>query len=477
MPRASAPVRSAPRDASAGALDRRPAGPYAGFMELRAHAGRARRGAGAGLVFGTSLVACGLTACNLSTYGSDGETRGSTGAAGSTGPATGETTGTSAPDTTGSSSGGTSDGSGEGPTGSSGAAAVCGDGVVDDGEACDDGNDADDDDCLAACVAAACGDGVVRTGVEQCDDGNLEEGDGCSATCTIAVCGDGEVQPPETCDDGNADDGDACPTTCQTAKCGDGHTWFDKEECDAGADSALCDSDCTIPMCGDEYVNPAAGEQCDAAGEPTAECDPDCTVPMCGDSYVSVAAGEECDDGNVDAGDGCSPACTKERRVVFVSSVLYTGNLGGLAGADNKCQQLAGAAGLKGSFKAWLSDQTAGPSQRFVKSTVPYVLPGGQQVAKSWADLTDGLLVHAIDQTEQKGAPPAAAMCSGKPTAWTNTREDGTSWGGNVCGNFSNTSGEGRLGSTMAVNFSWSRHCLGGAGTCAWKAPLYCFEQ
>jgi cysteine-rich repeat protein len=366
---------------------------------------------------------------------------------------------------------------GSDPSGSSGAPAECGDGTLDDGEECDDGNAADDDDCLPTCVAAACGDGVVRTGVEECDDGNLEDGDGCSAACTMQVCGDGALQPPEACDDGDEDDGDECPASCQMAICGDGFTWLDVEECDAGADSALCDSDCTIPECGDLYANPAAGEQCDAGGEPTPECDPDCTVPMCGDNYVSVAAGEECDDGNVDAGDGCSPACTKERRVVFVSSALYTGNLGGLAGADQKCQQLAAAAGLKGTFKAWLSDQTASPSTRFLKSAVPYVLPGGQQVAKSWADLADGILVHAIDQTEQKAAPPAAATCSGKPTVWTNTREDGTSWSGNICGNFTNTSADGRLGSTMAVNFSWTRHCSGGAGTCAWKAPIYCFEQ
>ena len=49
---------------------------------------------------------------------------------------------------------------------------MCGDGMVDDGEECDDGNDVETDECLGTCVAAKCGDGVPQDGVEECDDGN-----------------------------------------------------------------------------------------------------------------------------------------------------------------------------------------------------------------------------------------------------------------------------------------------------------------
>ena len=42
-------------------------------------------------------------------------------------------------------------------------AAVCGDGLVQEGELCDDGNEVDTDGCLSGCVPARCGDGVVRT--------------------------------------------------------------------------------------------------------------------------------------------------------------------------------------------------------------------------------------------------------------------------------------------------------------------------
>jgi hypothetical protein len=47
--------------------------------------------------------------------------------------------------------------------------AVCGDGVIGGDEACDDGDDRDDDACTNACQWAVCGDGIVRRGVEDCE--------------------------------------------------------------------------------------------------------------------------------------------------------------------------------------------------------------------------------------------------------------------------------------------------------------------
>ncbi len=75
---------------------------------------------------------------------------------------------------------------------------VCGNGVIELGEQCDDGNATPADGCSATCqlepgwtCAAAgsacttvCGDGIL-TANEQCDDGNTASGDGCSATCTL----------------------------------------------------------------------------------------------------------------------------------------------------------------------------------------------------------------------------------------------------------------------------------------------------
>jgi cysteine-rich repeat protein len=58
----------------------------------------------------------------------------------------------------------------------SGTCAVCGNGIKEGNEACDDGNRSNEDDCLNTCKKASCGDGYVRNGtvVEECDDEHTE---------------------------------------------------------------------------------------------------------------------------------------------------------------------------------------------------------------------------------------------------------------------------------------------------------------
>ncbi|MCK6545366.1 DUF4215 domain-containing protein [Myxococcota bacterium] len=53
--------------------------------------------------------------------------------------------------------------------------------------------------------SSLCGNGVVDAG-EQCDDGNHVEGDGCSWNCTPTFCGNGIVEGSEQCDDGDLSD-------------------------------------------------------------------------------------------------------------------------------------------------------------------------------------------------------------------------------------------------------------------------------
>ena len=100
--------------------------------------------------------------------------------------------------------------------------ALCGNGVVDPGEACDDGNLVDGDGCEASCQLGepVCGNGVVDPG-EACDDGNLVDGDGCEASCEVGevLCGNGLLDPGEACDDGNGQPDDGCGQGCAT-ECG-----------------------------------------------------------------------------------------------------------------------------------------------------------------------------------------------------------------------------------------------------------------
>jgi len=96
--------------------------------------------------------------------------------------------------------------------------AFCGNGVVDPGEPCDDGNNGvQTDACLDGCIAAFCGDGYVRSGLEVCDDGLANSNfvpDACRTSCVPASCGDSVVDTGEGCDDGNTSSGDGCSATC-----------------------------------------------------------------------------------------------------------------------------------------------------------------------------------------------------------------------------------------------------------------------
>lgn len=97
--------------------------------------------------------------------------------------------------------------------------AQCGNGVVEAGEQCDDGNISNSDSCLNSCQEARCGDSFLWEEVEECDDGNTMSGDGCSASCRLEeqepVCGNGRVEAGEACDDGNRNDGDGCDSMCR----------------------------------------------------------------------------------------------------------------------------------------------------------------------------------------------------------------------------------------------------------------------
>lgn len=83
--------------------------------------------------------------------------------------------------------------------------ATCGNGTVDEGESCDDGNLVDCDGCDSDCrPSSTCGNGIL-CGLETCDDGNTEDGDCCSGSCTFEAagtsCEDGDLcTGPDTCD-------------------------------------------------------------------------------------------------------------------------------------------------------------------------------------------------------------------------------------------------------------------------------------
>lgn len=209
----------------------------------------------------------------------------------------------------------------------------CGNGIVDEGEECEDNNDDDTDACVN-CMMATCGDGAVYDGFEDCDDGNEEDEDACKSDCTPNVCGDGVVNPAaEECDDGDEDDLDGCRNDCTEAFCGDGVVDATSEECDDGdvVQTNDCKNDCTFNVCGDGVTH-AEDEECDDGNDDNTDaCTTSCNDAACGDGFEQL--GEQCDDGgNVDY-DGCSSMCAIE------SNCFDWGDSGCPTGATGYCVQ------------------------------------------------------------------------------------------------------------------------------------------
>ncbi len=222
----------------------------------------------------------------------------------------------------------------------------CTDGAPDEGEACDDGNDADDDICSNACAlngpaesepnedadaASEMGDSLAPSlGTFQINSAFADADDVDTFSLTLP---DG---PPTELGFFTRDGFLGCPGVVRA------RLWA------AGAPDAplaqtelACDVTFVGPLAPGEYVVQlttadaevvdvplttfvaptsivGAGSPCGTPGvrcEDGAYCDdaveePACVAHGCGDGRMGP--GEECDDGNIEAGDGCSAACLLE---------------------------------------------------------------------------------------------------------------------------------------------------------------------
>lgn len=220
-------------------------------------------------------------------------------------------------------------------------------------------------------------------------------------------------------------------TTPDGSLCGDGVVGA-LEQCDLGganANTGACTLECKHAACGDGLVHEGV-EQCDFGlgnDESYDGCQPlDCQWgPRCGDGVLDVEH-EICDRGELN-GTGltddelapCSVTCGFYGRLVFITAQQFRGDLGGVSGADLKCQAAASQAGLPNAnkYRAWISDNFQSPATRFDQwdlPGVPVILTGGLVVADDLLDLVDNGPHTGIARTETGEALYDEAV-------WTNT--------------------------------------------------------
>ena len=268
-----------------------------------------------------------------------------------------------------------------------------------------------------------------------------------------------------------------------------------KKICDDGKPCTLDSCDKLTGSC--SFVPQPAGADCVDSGKPCLE------QMTCGAGGCQGGVAKACDDLNACSTDSCdaktgackhvvAAGCAKYHRV-FLTSATFDGNLGGIAGADAKCEAAAASASLGGSWQAWLSDHVTYPALTFPQLGASYRRLDGAVIATSWADLVDGSIASPINVDESGKNVTAASSnsnttCSGnfRPKVHTGTYYNGnrytTSSSRNCLAWKSNTtSGSSSYGAGIGVagvtNSQWSYACNTDRCYSTYRGHLYCFEK
>lgn len=160
---------------------------------------------------------------------------------------------------------------------------------------------------------------------------------------------------------------------------------------------------------------------------------------------------------------------------VFVTKEASNGIIGGLKGADERCNNAAESTKLGGTWVAWMSGEGKNAIDRLTFDG-PYRLLDGREVVASKAELLSGKLKVPINVME------TGETAAGNVRVWTGTRANGNQAA--TCDGWvtNNPIVFGTLGSLdRTLQGLWTDNGGPGAGFRDWgcqtDARLYCFEQ
>ena len=161
---------------------------------------------------------------------------------------------------------------------------------------------------------------------------------------------------------------------------------------------------------------------------------------------------------------------------VFVTSQTWTGALGGLAGADAKCQAAAETESLGGEWRAFLSIGANWAGDRVVADGAAFARVDGQIIANSKTELVGPGVTGielAIQLTEANDLADA-----GNKEVWTGTDITGAKRDLASCSGWeTDATGDSIQGRTGQWNQTDKRWGTGVNELCSSQAHLYCFEQ
>jgi len=154
------------------------------------------------------------------------------------------------------------------------------------------------------------------------------------------------------------------------------------------------------------------------------------------------------------------------RKRVFVTSTVTSGNMNGVAGATNLCNQRATTARLNGTFTAWISIENNLAINRIPANTPAYYLVDQQTLvfANRQAIALGPAVVIDRDESNAKVQNPQGV--------WTGTQSNTTA-NNNNCNNFGLALGNGLAGNASERDEQWTQDQQ---TACQTQLHLYCFE-